>query len=161
MVRILFLAFLLSCGVARGADAVVSCDGAYQAQASKSGLLTITGKDSKSVSARVDHQIDGGVFSQDDKYLVLYGMLMKADPRSPQANSLTLYELGSQRKQKAIVKRTYGAGIYSAEFSSDGEFVAVTTRLGVDILNVKKMTFESHDPTYTPEFPLQTCNKTE
>ena len=31
----------------------------------------------------------------------------------------------------------------------------MVTRLGVDILNVKNMTSESHDPAYTPEFPLQ------
>jgi Tol biopolymer transport system component len=83
-------------------------------------------------------------------------MPMKANPQSPQTNYLTLYKLDGQRK--AVARQTYGAGIYSADFSADGKFIAITTRLGVDILNVKNMTFESHDPAYTPEFPLQACD---
>ncbi|MGF6239759.1 hypothetical protein P3T42_001491 [Paraburkholderia sp. GAS38] len=157
MFRSLMWALLFSCGVAHAADAVVSCDDAYRAEVSKPGLLTITGKDGKSASAKIGHQVDGGSFSPDDTYLVLYGMPMKANPQSPQTNYLTLYKLDGQRK--AVARQTYGAGIYSADFSADGKFIAIATRLGVDILNVNKTTFESHDAAYTPEFPLQACGK--
>jgi hypothetical protein len=156
MLRNSIWALVFFCGVAHAADAVVSCDDAYRAEVSKPGLLTITGKDGKSASAKIGHQVDGGSFSPDDTYLVLYGMPMKANPQSPQTNYLTLYKLDGQRK--AVARQTYGAGIYSADFSADGKFIAITTRLGVDILNVKNMTFESHDPAYTPEFPLQACD---
>jgi hypothetical protein len=157
MFRSLMWALLFSCDVAHAADAVVSCDDAYRAEVSKPGLLTITGKDGKSASAKIGHQVDGGGFSPDDTYLVLYGMPMKANPQSPQTNYLTLYKLDGQRK--AVARQTYGAGILSAEFSEDGKFLAVTTRLGVDILNMKKKTVESHDAAFTPEFPLQACDK--
>jgi hypothetical protein len=156
MLRNSIWALVFFCGVAHAADAVVSCDDAYRAEVSKPGLLTITGKDGKSASAKIGHQVDGGSFSPDDTYLVLYGMPMKANPQSPQTNYLTLYKLDGQRK--AVARQTYGAGIYSADFSADGKFIAIATRLGVDILNVKNMTFESHDPAYTPEFPLQACD---
>ncbi|MFM0058717.1 hypothetical protein PQR64_24130 [Paraburkholderia phytofirmans] len=157
MLKILISALLLSCGVAHAADPVVSCDKGYAAGVSRPGFVTITGRDGKSSSAKISHHINGGSFSEDDGYLVLYGIAMKANPQTPQTNYLTLYKLDGQ--PKTVVRRAYGAGIYSADFSADGKFVAVTTRLGVDILDVKKITFESHDPAYTPEFPLQACDK--
>lgn len=157
MFRNLIWVLLLSCGIAHAADAVVSCDETYRVDASVPGLVAITGKDGKSASTKIGHHVDGGSFSHDDAYLVLYGIPMKSDPQSPQVDLLTLYKLGGQ--QRAIAHRTYGAGIYSADFSADGKFLVITTRLGVDILNVKNKTFKSRDAAYTPEFPLQTCNK--
>ncbi|MBN3752320.1 hypothetical protein G3N95_05180 [Paraburkholderia sp. Tr-20389] len=59
------------------------------------------------------------------------------------------------------MKQAYGAGIYSTDFSIDGKFVVVTTRLGVDVLDVEKKSIASHDPAYTPEFPLQSCDKNQ
>jgi hypothetical protein len=157
MLRNPIWALIFFCGIAHAADAVVSCDDAYRAEVSKPGLLKITAKDGKSASAKIGHEVDGGSFSPDDTYLVLYGMPMKANAQYPQTHYLTLYKLDGERK--VVVRQTYGAGIYSADFSADGKFIAISTRFGVDILNLKNMTFESHDPTYTPEFPLQVCNK--
>jgi hypothetical protein len=155
--RSMFWALLFACSSTYAANPVISCDDAYRAEVSKPGLLKITGKDGKSASAKIGHQVDGGSFSPDDTYLVLYGMSMKANAQFPQTNYLTLYKLDGERK--AVVRQTYVAGIYSVDFSADGKFIAISTRLGVDILNMKSMTFESHDPSYPPEFSLQACNK--
>jgi len=157
MLKILISALLLSCGVAHAAGPVVSCDKGYTAEVLKPGFVTVTGPNGKSSRVKIGHHIDGGSFSRDDGYLVLYGMPAKTSPQTPQTNYLTLYKLDHQ--PETIVRREYGAEIYSADFSADGKFVAVTTRLGVDILDVTKMTFESHDPAYTPEFSLQACDK--
>ena len=157
MLKILISALLLSSGVAYAAGPVMSCDKEYTAEVLKPGFVTVTGRDGKSSRVRIGHHIDGGSFSRDDGYLVLYGIPAKTSPQTPQTNYLTLYRLGHQ--PKTVVRRDYGAGIYSADFSADGKFVAVTTRLGVDILDVTKITFESHDPAYTPQFPLQACDK--
>ncbi|MFM0649016.1 hypothetical protein PQR14_32250 [Paraburkholderia bryophila] len=157
MLKIWISTLLVSCGVAHAAAPVVSCDKAYAAEVSRPGLLAITGQDGKFSHVKIGHHVDGGSFSQDDRYLILYGMPAQANPQSPQTNFLTLYKLGGQ--PKTIVRRVYGGGIYSADFSADGKFVAVTTRIGVDILDVKKISFESHDPAYTPKFPLQACDR--
>ncbi len=148
---------LFACGFAHADGVVVSCDGAYHAGVSKRGVLIIAGKGGGSASLKIGHRVDGGKFSQDDAYLVLYGIPFKVSATSPQANYLTLYKLGND--QKVVLKQAYGAGIYSADFSIDGKFVVVTTRLGVDVLDVEKKSIASHDPAYTPEFPLQSCDK--
>ncbi|WP_109476808.1 hypothetical protein [Paraburkholderia sp. C35] len=150
-------ALFFACGIAHAKDAMVSCDGSYQASVSRLGVLTIEGKSGDSETVKIGHRVDGGKFSHDDIYLVLYGMPFKASANSPQANYLTLYKLGNDKK--VVVKQAYGAGIYSADFSMDGKFVAITTRLGVDVLDIEKRSIERHDPAYTPEFSLQSCDK--
>jgi hypothetical protein len=54
------------------------------------------------------------------RFLILTGD--KATANGP-AVYRTLYKLDEQRK--AIVRQTYGAGIYSADFSADGKFIAI------------------------------------
>jgi hypothetical protein len=157
MFRKLIWALFFVSGLAHADDTIVSCDGAYQAEISKPGVLIIKGKSGNSASVKIGHRVDGGKFSQDDTYLVLYGMPFKVSAQSPQANSLTLYKL--DHEQKVVTKQVYGAGIYSADFSVSGKFVAITTRLGVDILDVERGSIAPHDPAYTPEFPLQSCDK--
>ena len=142
---------------AHAATAVTSCDGTYRAQASRPGWITITKQSGKPAAIRISHQIEGGSFSPNDGYLALYGIPAHADPQASTSNLLTLYQLDEQ--PRTIIRRAFDARIRSADFSADGKFLAISTRLGVEVLNFKRRQFEHHNAAYTPDFPLAVCKK--
>jgi hypothetical protein len=76
------------------------------------------------------------------------------------ANGPAVYRALStlDEQRKAIVPQTYGRGFIPQTSAQMGNPLPSRRRLDVDILNMKNMTFESRDPAYTPEFPLQACD---
>ncbi|MEM5310669.1 hypothetical protein [Paraburkholderia sp. JHI869] len=120
-------------------------------------MISVVGKNGSAVSARIDHQVEGGKFSPDGKYLVLYGQPLRIEPKNAQATFLTLYAIGGGTKKG--LTRTYGAGIYFADFSADGKYLVVSSVSSIDVLDIASKNFVSYDPTYVPPFSMDACNK--
>ncbi|TDG05875.1 hypothetical protein E1N52_23445 [Paraburkholderia guartelaensis] len=120
-------------------------------------MISVVGKNGNPVSVKINHQVEGGKFSPDGKYLVLYGQPLKVEPRNAQVTFLTLYAFGGGTKKGFA--RTYGAGIYSADFSADGKYLVVSSVSAIDVLDIASKNFEAHDPTYVPSFSMDACNK--
>ncbi|WP_165979432.1 hypothetical protein [Paraburkholderia guartelaensis] len=157
MLTRLTLAMALTCGIARAGEAVVSCDTSSRVDIIRPGMISVVGKNGNPVSVKINHQVEGGKFSPDGKYLVLYGQPLKVEPRNAQVTFLTLYAFGGGTKKGFA--RTYGAGIYSADFSADGKYLVVSSVSAIDVLDIASKNFEAHDPTYVPSFSMDACNK--
>ncbi|MCA8036884.1 hypothetical protein LGM46_28340 [Burkholderia arboris] len=151
-ILILLLTILLS--NAR-AQVVTSCDGRYSAQATGQAEMLVK-RDGKEIGVvKIDHSIDGGVFSLDEKSFVVYGLPNKIDLRSPQATFLSIYIL--KPKLGMILKRTYGGGIYDIAIGSDRRSMLISSRFGFDVIDIKDMKIKSSDPGSEPQFSMQKC----
>ncbi|WP_322065634.1 hypothetical protein [Burkholderia ubonensis] len=156
MGRYVLLLFFLLCGFARAEDSVTSCNGLYRAQIVRPGVLRIEGGEGRR-EIKIGHNILGGDFDSSESYLVLYGMPNKIDPVYPQVNYLTVYRVRGMAKM--VARRTYGGGVYSAKFSADGNLISIDDQYGVDVFDLNKKKFESHEIGYVPNFPLHECLK--
>ncbi|MCU9956992.1 hypothetical protein OEJ37_26890 [Burkholderia sp. BKH01] len=137
------------------AQVVRSCDGRYSAQATGRAEMLVRRDGKKIGVTKIDHGIDAGAFSLDGKSLIVYGMPIKIDLRSPQAEFISIYSL--RPKLRMIMKRTYGGGIYDAAIGSDQKSIFVSSRFGFDVVDIKDMKIESFDPVSEPRFSRQKC----
>lgn len=156
MTRLLLIfLFIFGVNVAQAGISITSCDGAYAAKINASGVLVIKHGPHTVNSARIDHEISGGTFSLDNSLLVVYGFPTKIDRAYPQVTHLSLYAVGEHKR--ALMKESYGGGVYGVAFSTGQHFVSVDNQYGVDILNVGTKTSQSFDPTYVVGFTTQQC----
>ncbi|MGY4728480.1 hypothetical protein [Burkholderia pyrrocinia] len=152
--HILFFLLTIFLSVAR-AQVVRSCDGRYSAEAAGRTEMLIKRDGKKMGMVKIDHDIDAGVFSLDERSLVVYGMPSKIDLRSPQAEFLSIYLL--RPKLRMIMKRTYGGGVYDVAIGSDQKSIFVSSRFGFDVIDIRDMKIKSYDPISEPSFPRQQC----
>ncbi|WP_250452825.1 hypothetical protein [Caballeronia sp. ATUFL_M2_KS44] len=139
------------------AEIVISCDGKYSAKVGDHGSMVI--KRSKRIvgSIPLDHAIDGGTFSLDNSYVVVFGLPNEAHVRYAQATQLSLY---SVRPRISLVKKSvYGGGVYSAAFDGSQRFIVVENQFGVDVINIKRKSTRSFDAAYVPQFRMQRCER--
>jgi hypothetical protein len=134
---------------------VVSCDGRYSAQIfGRSDLLVK--RDGRRIGvAKVNHHINGGVFSLDGRSLVIYGMPDKIDLRSPQAQFVSVYDLNPRLRM--IVRKMYGGGVYEVEIGYGNKEIFVSSRFGFDVMDIKNMKIKSYDLFSEPQFSRQKC----
>ena len=139
-------------------SSITSCDGSYIANFGKNGIVKLRRNGVKTNNFIVDHDISGGGFSPGSLFLALYRLPKNIDEKSPQANIISVYSVDPL---VLLVKKNYGSGVYGAEFSVDNKFVVVTSRFGVDVIDLKKMESHFFDPAYTPDFALQQCGSNQ
>lgn len=134
---------------------IKSCDSVYSAKY-RQGSLVIERLGKPIGSKKIDHVINGGIFSRDDSLIVVYGMPRKVSRRNPQKTLLSVYRIIPN--PTLIISEVYGAGIYDAKFEENQKFVVVEYRFGVDVIDLATKKSSSFDPTYTPNFPTQRCD---
>ncbi|WP_141685011.1 MULTISPECIES: hypothetical protein [Burkholderia cepacia complex] len=152
--HILFFLLTILLSVAR-AQVVRSCDGRYSAEAADRAEMLIKRNGKKVGIVEINHDIDAGVFSLDERIFVVYGMPRKIDHRSPQAEFLSIYLL--KPKLRMIMKRTYGGGVYDVAIGSDQKSIFVSSRFGFDVMDIMNMKIKSYDPVSEPKFSRQQC----
>lgn len=147
--------FLLASGNLLASDLIKSCDGEFTAALKTKTTVLIKSKGKPVGYAKIDHQLDGGVFSLDNSFFVAYGIPNVVDRRYPQVRKLTIYSI---KKSPAIVfMDVYGGGIFSAKFSADGENLVVDHRYGTSIIDVKMRKLRNFDLSREVTVPLQEC----
>ncbi|MCA8036889.1 hypothetical protein LGM46_28365 [Burkholderia arboris] len=102
---------------------------------------------------KIDHSIDGGVFSLDDYVLIIFGLPFAMDRRFPQVSYPSIYLIG--RGVRAVGEGFMGGGVYDAEFSGDRKFIVINIRFGVEVMDVEKEGTHSFDVMYVPGFEIQ------
>ncbi|WP_124605697.1 hypothetical protein [Burkholderia sp. Bp9142] len=151
-VAFILFALLLSDACAK---VVRSCDGRYSAQILGPSELVVKRGGRKVGIVKIDHHIEGGAFSLDGRSLIVYGMPNKVDLRGPQATFISIYIL--KPTLRAIMKRTYGGGIYDVAIGSDQKSIFVSSRFGFDVIDIRNMKISSFDPISEPQFSRQKC----
>ncbi|WP_157259214.1 hypothetical protein [Burkholderia ubonensis] len=106
-------------------------------------------------TAKIDHDIDGGVFSLDDSLMIVYGVPKKISRQYPQKTILSVYRIFP--RPTVIMSEVYGGGVYDASFSDSQKFIVVDNQFGIDVLDVIREKSKSFDSTYTPDFSIQKC----
>ncbi|UVE69135.1 hypothetical protein L2Y90_20500 [Burkholderia pyrrocinia] len=152
--QVLFFLLTILLSVAR-AQVVRSCDGRYSAEVADRAEMIIKRDGRKIGVVKIDHNIDSGVFSLDERSFVVYGMPSKIDHRSPQAEFISIYLL--KPKLRMIMKRTYGGGVYDVAIGSDQKSIFVSSRFGFDVIDIRDMKIKSYDPISEPKFSRQQC----
>ncbi|WP_124585375.1 hypothetical protein [Burkholderia contaminans] len=104
---------------------------------------------------KINHHIDGGVFSLDGRSLVVYGMPNKIDLRDPQAQFVTVYDLNPNLRM--IFRRTYGGGVYEVAIGSGKKTIFVSSRFGFSVVDIRNIKIKSYDPISEPRFSRQKC----
>lgn len=151
-----FLLFLLVIFLSDArAQVINSCDGGYSAMVVGRGSILVEHAGKKIGSIRAEHGIAGGAFDSDGALLVVYGLPNKVDPRSPQAEYLTVYL--TRPRLHEILKRTYGGGVYEVAIGTDPDLLFVSSRFGFEIVNIKTKKIKSFDPLSEPKFSRQQC----
>lgn len=157
MTKCFLFLLLVIFGVGARAEVVTSCDGNYLAKINNRHEMVVERGGQRVGAMKIDHAIDGGVFSFDDSILIIFGLPNKIDVRSPQVTHLSVYSI---RPRISLMEgEVYGGGVYDASFSSDQKFVVVNNQFGVDVLNIEKRKAQSFGATYVPEFKTQQCEK--
>ncbi|MGZ2747637.1 hypothetical protein [Burkholderia stagnalis] len=147
---------IICCGFAR-AEIVTSCDGGYVAKIGDRHEMVVSRRGQRVATMKVDHHIDGGVFSLDDSVLVVFGLPFRVDPRFPQVAHLSIYFIG--KNIRLIEKEVYGGGVYDAAFSKDRKSIVVNSQFGVDVIDVERRQVHTFDAAHIPKFELQKCEK--
>ncbi|WGS46215.1 hypothetical protein LFL97_34865 [Burkholderia sp. JSH-S8] len=150
------LLLIAYCGFAR-AEIVTSCDGRYVAKIGDRHEMVVLRRGQRVATMKVDHHIDGGVFSLDDSVLVVFGLPFRVDPRSPQVAHLSIYFIG--KNIRLVEKEMYGGGVYDAAFRKDRKSIVVNSQFGVDVIDVERRQVHTFDAAHTPKFELQKCEK--
>ncbi|MBN3731512.1 hypothetical protein [Burkholderia sp. Tr-20390] len=132
---------------------IKSCDALFSAKSSH-GSIVIERAGKVVGKSKIDHEVDGGVFSMDDSLLMVYGFPKKISRRNPQRTLLSILRVPSA----TLVRREeYGSRVYGVLFSNNRRFVVVDSRLGIDVIDLIKRKSTFYDPTYTPNFATQKC----
>lgn len=147
---------VIFCGFAR-AEIVTSCDGRYVAKIGDRHEMVVSRRGQRVATMKVDHHIDGGVFSLDDSVLVVFGIPFRVDPRSPQVAHLSIYFI--DKNIRLLGGGVYGGGVYDAAFSKDRKSIIVNSQFGVDVIDVERRRVHTFDAAHVPEFELQKCDK--
>jgi hypothetical protein len=136
---------------------VKSCDGQVTAQiaASHPGTMLIKRGGKRLSEIKIDHDIIGGVFDSRNYLLVVYGMPNKINLRSPQAEFLSIYLL--KPKTHIVMERTYGGGIYEVAVSVGANSIFVSSKYGLDIIDLESGEIKSSDPLSEPKFSKRQC----
>jgi hypothetical protein len=138
------------------AEAVVkSCDATFSAASNNHGSMIIENNGKITGKVRLDHDIDGGVFSLDDSLLVVYGLPKRVSRKYPQATRLSVYKVSP--RPTLVMNEMYGGGVYDALFSDNQKFVVVENQYGVDVLDLIRRKSKSFDSTYAP-YSTQKCH---
>ncbi|WP_157655332.1 hypothetical protein [Burkholderia ubonensis] len=155
MSRYIFvIAILLWVGSAAAEIEVKSCDNMFSAKSSH-GSIVVERAGKVVGTAKIDHDIDGGVFSLDDSLMIVYGVPKKINRQYPQRTILSVYRIFPH--PAVIMSEVYGGGVYGASFSDSQNFVIVDNQFGIDVLDVIHKKSKSFDPAYTPDFSTQKC----
>lgn len=156
MRRYIFLiaAILLSAGV-MAETAIESCDALFSAKSSH-GLLIIERAGQVVGTSKVGHEIEGGVFSNDDSLLIIYGLPRNVSRRSPQRTFLSIFRVN---RVSLLVKEEYESRVYGVSFSVDQRVAVVDSRFGVDVIDLVKRRSTFYGLAYTPDFATQKCEK--
>ncbi|WP_338340233.1 hypothetical protein [Burkholderia vietnamiensis] len=156
MMRYIFLiaAILFSARATAGA-VVESCDSLFSAKNSRGSLIIERAGKVVGVS-KIDHEIDGGAFSDDDSLLIIYGLPKNISRRGPQRTLLSVFRV---RRASRFIKEEYGGRVYSVSFGIDRRMVVVDSGFGVDVIDLVKRTSTFYDQGYTPNFALRKCEK--
>ena len=150
------LAMLVLTKAATAEVVIKSCNSMYSV---KSGRESIVVERAGKVvgGAKIDHDIEGGVFSMDDSLIVVYGLPKKISKRYPQTTSLSVYKILPH--PMIILKETYGGGVYDVVFSENQEFVVVANKFGVDVLSIVDKKSTSFGVDYVPKFRTRRCDQ--
>lgn len=156
VMRYIFLiaAILFSARATAGA-VVESCDSLFSAKNSRGSLIIERAGKVVGVS-KIDHEIDGGAFSDDDSLLIIYGLPKNISRRGPQRTLLSVFRV---RRASRFIKEEYGGRVYSVSFGIDRRMVVVDSGFGVDVIDLVKRTSTFYDQGYTPNFAIRKCEK--
>ncbi|AJX14348.1 hypothetical protein [Burkholderia ubonensis] len=155
MSRYIFvIAILLWVGSAAAEIEVKSCDNMFSAKSSH-GSIVVERAGKVVGTAKIDHDIDGGVFSLDDSLMIVYGVPKKISRQYPQRTILSVYRIFPH--PAVIMSEVYGGGVYDASFSDSQKFVVVDNQFGIDVLDVIHKKSKSFDSAYNPDFSTQKC----
>jgi hypothetical protein len=150
---IIIIILSINCDAAK----VFSCYGEYLANDRAHRILVVRQKGKIIGSLRIEHAVNGGVFSLDNSTLIVFGVPLRVDVRAPQVTWLSIVSL--KPKVSVIRKEVFGGGVYEAAFSSRKEFIVVNNQFGIEIINIKNGVSKSFDATYIPPFSMQECKK--
>ncbi|WP_250452826.1 hypothetical protein [Caballeronia sp. ATUFL_M2_KS44] len=146
--RSIFFLFSMFVGAAK-AEMVSSCHGKYSAKIGEHGSMAVEQSGKVIGSIMLDHAIDGGTFSLDDSYLIVFGLPREANVRYAQVTHISLYSL--RPRFRLIVKSRYGGGVYIASFDSGQKVTVVENQVGVNVINIKTKDTQSFEAAFVPQ----------
>ncbi|MBN3833855.1 hypothetical protein [Burkholderia sp. Ac-20344] len=100
-------------------------------------------------AVKINHHINGGVFSLDGRSLVVYGIPNKIDLRDPRAQFASVYDLNPSLRM--IFRGAYGGGIYEVAIGS-GKKIFVSSRFEFGFVDIGNIKIKSYDPISEPRF---------
>ncbi|WP_209937678.1 MULTISPECIES: hypothetical protein [Burkholderia] len=153
--HIFLIAAILLSTSAMAETAIESCDALFSAKSSH-GLLIVERAGKVVGASKIDHEIDGGAFSNDDSLLIIYGLPRNVSGRSPQRTFLSIFRVN---RVSLFIKEEYESRVYDVSFSVDQRVAVVDSRFGVDVIDLVKRKSTFYDPTYTPDFATQKCER--
>ncbi|WP_155627894.1 hypothetical protein [Burkholderia vietnamiensis] len=156
MKRYIFLVVAILAAANAAAEVVVkSCDALFSAKNSRGSLIIERAGKVVGIS-KIDHEIDGGAFSDDDSLLIVYGLPKNISRRGPQRTLLSVFRV---RRASRFIKEEYGSRVYNVSFGIDRRMVVVDSGFGVDVIDLVKRTSTFYDQGYMPNFAIKKCEK--
>lgn len=132
---------------------IKSCDAVFSAK-SVNGSIVIKREGKIVGMSKIDHEVDGGVFSMDDSLLMVYGFPKNVSGKNPQRTILSIFKVP---RATLVGKEEYESRIYEVSFSDNQQIAVVDSRFGIDVIDLIKKKSTFYDPAYTPDFETQRC----
>ncbi|MCA7999696.1 hypothetical protein [Burkholderia metallica] len=154
MRRYIFAIFaIILTAKAKSETQIKSCDAVFSAKSSH-GSIVIERAGKVVGAAKIDHEVEGGVFSMDDSLLIVYGFHEDLNRESLQRTILSILRVP---RANLVGKKEYGSRVYDVSFSDNQRVAVVDSRYGIDVIDLIKGDSKFYDPTYTPDFTTQRC----
>ncbi|MDN7929662.1 hypothetical protein QZM52_00015 [Burkholderia metallica] len=138
---------------AKSENQIKSCDAVFAAKSSH-GSIVIERAGKVVGAAKIDHEVEGGVFSMDDSLLIVYGFPKDLNIESPQGTVLSFLTIP---RATLVGRKEYGSRVYDVSFSDNQRVAVVDSRYGIDVIDLIKGDSKFYDPIYIPDFATQRC----